>query len=46
MTALTSDQLNQYSEQGYVAPIDVLTSDEPLQIRKEIEEIENKWPIY
>jgi len=44
MTALTSDQLNQYSEQGYVAPIDVLTSDEPLQIRKEIEEIENKWP--
>ena len=44
MTALTSDQLNQYNEQGYVAPIDVLTSEEPLQIRKEIEEIENKWP--
>ena len=44
MSSLTSDQLNQYKEEGFIAPIDVLSSDEALKIRKEIENIETNWP--
>ena len=44
MKSLTPDQLNQYNQQGYVAPIDVLSTKEAFKIRNEIEEIENKWP--
>ena len=44
MSLLTSDQLNQYKEEGFIAPIDVLSSDEALKIRKEIENIETNWP--
>ena len=43
-SSLTSKQLNQYECDGYVAPIDVLLKKEAYEIRKEIEEIENKWP--
>ena len=44
MSLLTSDQLNQYKEEGFIAPIDVLSSDEALKIREEIENIETNWP--
>ena len=44
MTYLTSNQLKQYKDQGYVSPINVLTKDEANEIRNEIEFIENKWP--
>jgi len=44
MTSLTTKQLKDYNDHGYVAPIDVLTSDEAYEIRNEIEEIENRWP--
>ena len=44
MSSLTSDQLNQYKKEGFIAPIDVLSSDEALKIRKEIENIETNWP--
>ncbi len=44
MTYLNSNQLKQYSEDGYVAPINVLSKDEADEIRNEIEYIENKWP--
>ena len=44
MTALTLKQLGQYERDGYISPIDVLTSDEALEIREEIERIENQWP--
>tara|TARA_B100000809_G_scaffold183173_1_gene180940 strand:- start:228 stop:1055 length:828 start_codon:yes stop_codon:yes gene_type:complete len=44
MTGLTTKQLQDYNDHGYVAPIDVLTSDETYEIRKEIEKIENRWP--
>ena len=44
MAALTSKQLEQYKHFGYVSPIDVLTSKEALEIREEIEKIENRWP--
>ena len=44
MTSLTSDQLKQYEEDGYVSPIDVLSKDEAKEVRDEIELIEKKWP--
>ena len=44
MTYLTSNQLKQYKDEGYVAPVNVLTKDEANEIRNEIEFIENKWP--
>ena len=44
MSFLTSKQLNQYKEEGYVAPIEVLSNDEAKEIRNEIETIEKKWP--
>ena len=37
MSSLTSDQLKQYEEEGYVAPIDVLSKEEAKEIRDEIE---------
>jgi len=44
MTGLTTKQLQDYNDHGYVAPIDVLTSGEAYEIRKEIEKIENRCP--
>ena len=44
MPSLTSDQLKQYKEEGYVAPIDVLSKKEAKEVRDEIELIEKKWP--
>ena len=44
MSKLSSNQLQEYNDNGYVAPIEVLTKDEAFEIRKEIENIETKWP--
>lgn len=44
MPALTSKQLNQYNDNGYVAPIDILSLEEVTKIKTEIEYIEKKWP--
>ena len=44
MTYLSSNQLKQYEDQGYVSPIEVLSSNEALEARKEIELIEKKLP--
>jgi len=44
MTYLNSNQLKQYHDDGYVAPINAITKDEANEVRKEIEFIENKWP--
>ncbi len=44
MAKLSSNQLQEYNDNGYVAPIEVLTKDEAFGIRKEIENIEIKWP--
>ena len=44
MSFLTSDQLKQYKEEGYVAPIEVLSKEEAKEVRDEIELIEKKWP--
>ena len=44
MSFLNSDQVKQYDEEGYVAPIDALSMEESKEIRNEIEVIEKKWP--
>ena len=44
MTYLTSNQLKQYEDQGYISPIEVLSSSEALEAREEIELIEKKMP--
>ncbi len=44
MTYLNSNQLKQYHEDGYTAPINAITKQEAYEIRKEIEFIESKWP--
>ena len=44
MAKLSADQINQYNEKGYVAPIEALNKDEANEIKKEIEFIEKKWP--
>ena len=44
MTSLTPKQLKDYEDHGFVAPIDVLTSDEANEIKEEIEKIEKRWP--
>ena len=44
MTHLTPKQIKDYNDHGYVAPINVITSEEANKIRKEIEKIENNWP--
>jgi len=44
MPSLTPDQLKQYEEEGYIAPIDVLSKEEAKEVREEIELIEKKWP--
>jgi len=41
---LTANQLKEYNEKGYLAPIDILSSEEVKKIRVEIESIEKKWP--
>jgi ectoine hydroxylase-related dioxygenase (phytanoyl-CoA dioxygenase family) len=41
---LTTKQLKDYNDHGYVAPIDILTADEANEIKEEIEKIEKKWP--
>ena len=42
MNNLNAKQLTDYKEKGYVAPIDVLSSEETKEIKKEIEYIEKK----
>tara|TARA_B100001123_G_scaffold175114_1_gene201067 strand:- start:163 stop:990 length:828 start_codon:yes stop_codon:yes gene_type:complete len=44
MSSLSVKQIKQYQDEGYVAPIDVLSKEEAKEIRDEIERIEKKWP--
>ena len=44
MTHLSKNEINQYNEKGYLAPIEALTKDEADEVREEIEFIEKKWP--
>jgi len=44
MSQLTVDEIKQYDKDGYIAPINVLTKEEALEVRKEIELVEKKMP--
>ena len=44
MPYLSSNQLKQYKDQGYISPIEVLSSSEAIEARGEIELIEKKIP--
>ena len=44
MTNLSSNQLKQYNDNGYVAPIDILSTEEAFIARQEIELIEKEMP--
>ena len=37
MSNLTSDQIKQYQDKGFIAPIEALSQDEANEIRDEIE---------
>ena len=44
MSYLTSNQLKQYEDEGFVSPIDIFSKEKAKEIRNEIELIENKAP--
>ena len=44
MSHLSPSQIKQYKDEGYVAPIDILSLDEVNQVKDEIDFIEKKWP--
>ena len=44
MPMLSNKELKDYNDNGFVAPIDVLSLKEAETIKKEIEHIEKKWP--
>ena len=44
MSYLSSNQLKQYEDEGFVSPINIFSKDEVKEIRNEIEYIENKMP--
>jgi len=44
VTSLSSQQIIKYNEEGFIAPIDVFSTQEANEIKKEIEFIEKKWP--
>ena len=44
MKSLSSSQIQQYHDKGFVAPIEALSQDEANEVRDEIEFIEKKWP--
>ena len=44
MSNLSQEQVNQYNNEGYIAPINVLSENEASKIREEIERIEKDWP--
>ena len=44
MTYLSSNQLQQYKDEGFVSPIDIFSKDKAKEIRDEIESIEQRLP--
>ena len=44
MSYLSSNQLKQYKDEGFVSPINIFSKDKAKEIRNEIELIENKMP--
>ena len=44
MSLLNQKQLKDYNDNGFIAPINILSLQEVEEIKKEIEYIEKKWP--
>ena len=44
MTYLSSNQLKQYKDEGFISPINIFSKDKAKEIRNEIELIENRAP--
>ena len=44
MTSLSKKEIEKYNKNGFVSPIDVISTEEAYEVRKEIEYIEKKWP--
>ena len=44
MSYLSSNQLKQYEDEGFVSPINIFSKDKAREIRNEIELIENNMP--
>ena len=44
MSMVSDKELKDYKDNGYIAPIDILSLAEAEEIKKEIEYIEKKWP--
>ena len=44
MTYLSSNQLKQYEDEGFVSPINIFSKDKAKEIRDEIELIEKEMP--
>ena len=44
MSGLNEKQLKDYNDNGFIAPVDILSLKEVAEIKKEIEYIEKKWP--
>ena len=44
MSYLSSNQLKQYNDEGFISPINIFPKDKAREIRNEIELIENKMP--
>jgi hypothetical protein len=41
---LTSEQIEQYHEEGFISPVRVMSTDEALSIKKELERVEAEFP--
>ena len=44
INGLSDKQINEYNENGYIAPIDILSLEQVKKIREEIDYVEKKWP--
>jgi len=41
---LTSEQIEQYHDEGFISPVRVMSTDEALSIKKELERVEAEFP--
>ena len=41
---LTKKQIKKYHEEGFISPVRVISEDEALSIKNELEQVEEKYP--
>jgi len=42
---LSASQIDEYHEQGFLSPVDVMSEDQALSYRRRLEEAENRYPL-